>query len=170
MDINNTIEKLTISFVDEWNDLNPGKKINEIFIEKLAQYFHYSYVAGIDQTRTDIFRFMDRTVDATCRVRASRMKEFLNNGYATDPVILSKKTLKRIKIQQSCRNCKHECYYQDECDGIVFQRRDCLCYLAETFFNEHCTLKISKTEIEPVKNCPYWDLKTECTKTNTKQK
>ncbi len=46
-----TRDKLLLCFIEQWNDLNPGKKLDPDLIEMLSDYLSYAYVAGWDDFR-----------------------------------------------------------------------------------------------------------------------
>ena len=70
-----------------------------------------------------------------------------------------------LKTEDHCCNtCQYEAYYRDGIDEeiygreITFNRRECLNHKPEAvfYFKDHCQIKLSKNEIFPVKNCPFW--------------
>jgi hypothetical protein len=67
-------------------------------------------------------------------------------------------------IENSCSNCKHEVYWKDGIDKeiygteVSFNRRDCSSSKTEVqeFFKKKVKITLSKGEIPPVENCPFW--------------
>ena len=47
----NTRDKLIQCFLEDWNDRNPGKKLDPETIEMIMDYLEYAYVAGWDDLR-----------------------------------------------------------------------------------------------------------------------
>jgi hypothetical protein len=68
------------------------------------------------------------------------------------------------KIENSCNTCQFEFYEIDGIDEdflgkeIKFYRRDCWCLKpgAQDFFRRAVRLKLSKEEIKPAIDCPFW--------------
>ena len=54
-----TKEKLTESFLEEWNEQNPEHKLDPDLIKKLSSYLRIAYVAGWDDHRILVDGFLN---------------------------------------------------------------------------------------------------------------
>lgn len=54
----NTSENLIQSFIEDWNDLNPGKVLDPVTIDLFTNYLRIAYVGGWDDHRLIIERIL----------------------------------------------------------------------------------------------------------------
>jgi len=73
----NASENLIQSFIEDWNDRNPGKVLDPVTIDLIMDYLRYAYVGGWDDHRLIIERILKSSGQSMSKYFfEKRIKEF----------------------------------------------------------------------------------------------